>query len=54
MARANIHALDVPLPAFFQQRSANVLPDVVTHEIDWNPIPATEIHKRNPNLGARS
>jgi hypothetical protein len=45
MARTNVNTLDIPLPAFIQQGSPNILPDVITNKIHWNPIPATEIHK---------
>jgi hypothetical protein len=54
VTRTDIHTLDVALPAFIQQGSSNILPDVIPNEIHRNPIPATEIHERKPNLGAGS
>jgi hypothetical protein len=45
MAGANVHALNIPLSAFFQQGSSNILSDVVSHEINRNPVATTEINE---------
>jgi hypothetical protein len=54
VARANEDALDVSSSTFLHQWSPDVLPNVVPHQVERNPVSTAEIHKRCSDLSARS
>jgi hypothetical protein len=50
MPGANEDTFDIPESTFVQQRTTNVLPDIVPNQNQGDPIPTAEVSKRNPNI----
>jgi hypothetical protein len=46
----NVSTLDIPGPAFLDQRTTDILPDIVSHKDQRDPITTAKVGERNANL----
>jgi hypothetical protein len=53
MTRTDENTFDIPESALFQKRSPNVFANIVTYQINRNPVTTTKVHKSETNLGPR-